>query len=122
MTASPFLEWLPEVAADEIIIEPSSIVAEARGNLWSFSITSTQAAALHPSHVTSFVLAVAETRSRYLLAHGATAMLFYCWHDEQAAQLRFSLVSAEHGYLPFGCSIDPAGKLESVVASFLNSP
>lgn len=124
MTASPFLDWLPEVAADEVVIEPSNIVAEARGNLWSFSVTSAEAAALDPAHVASFVREVAKARRRHLSARGATAMRFYCWHDEQAAQLRLSLVSADHGRLPFACSIEPAepaADLESVVASFLNS-
>ena len=122
MTASPFLEWLPEVAADEVIIEPFDIVAEARGNLWSFSVTSAQAAALRPAHVASFVRSVAEARSRQLSARGLKAMHFYCWHDEQVAQLRLSLVSAVHGRLPFTCSIEPVADLESVVASFLDSP
>jgi hypothetical protein len=121
MAANPFLEWFSEVAGDEVVSEPFNIFAEAHGNLWSFSVTSAQAAALRPAHVASFIRSVAEARSRQLSARGPKAMLFYCWHDEQAAQLRFSLVSAEHGRLPFARSIELAPDLESVVASFLNS-
>ena len=49
-------------------------------------------------------------------------MLFYGWHDAQVAQLRFSLVSADHGCLPFGCPVEPTADLELIVASFLESP
>jgi hypothetical protein len=49
-------------------------------------------------------------------------MLMYCWHDEQAGQLRLSLVSASHGRLPFGCEVAPVEDLGAVVRSFLGSP
>jgi len=45
-------------------------------------------------------------------------MIFYCWHDRQARQLRFSLVSSAHGRLPFACEIevtDMAGVVGSIV-------
>ena len=122
MVAGPFLGWLPEVAAYEVVSVPSNLIAEARGNLWSFAITSAQAAALALADVASFVRAVAEARRRQIGAHGLPAMLFYCWHDAQVAQLRFSLVSADHGCLPFGCPIESTADLESIVESFLELP
>ena len=47
-------------------------------------------------------------------------MLFYCWHEAQTRQLRFSLVSAAHGRLPFGCAVDPEAKLASIAADIVN--
>ena len=47
-------------------------------------------------------------------------MLFYCWHEAQTRQLRFSLVSAAHGRLPFGCAIDPGAELASIAADIVN--
>ena len=44
MTANPFPEWLAEVAADAVIVDPGDIAAEARGNLWSFSLSAEEAA------------------------------------------------------------------------------
>ncbi|WP_242607271.1 hypothetical protein [Comamonas thiooxydans] len=41
-------------------------------------------------------------------------MLFYCWHDAQTRQLRFSLVSSTHGRQPFGCAISPSAELAAV--------
>ncbi len=122
MAADPFLDWLPEVADDEVLIAPDDIVAEARGNQWSFAVTSQQAAALGTAQVASFVHAVAAARGRWLAVRNAVPMLFYCWHDELAAQLRFSLVSTRHGRLPFGCEVEQAASLDSVVSSFLGSP
>lgn len=48
-------------------------------------------------------------------------MTFYCWHDEQASQLRFSLVSASHGRLPFHTDIEVCKDLDYVAARFLTS-
>ena len=44
-------------------------------------------------------------------------MQFYCWHDAQASQLRFSLVAAAAA-LPFGCPTRLVG-LSVVVQEFL---
>jgi hypothetical protein len=52
MTANPFPEWLPEVAADAVRIDPADISAEARGNQWSFSLTPEEAAAVSVADVT----------------------------------------------------------------------
>ncbi len=117
-----FSDWLTEVAADQVVIAPSDLGAEARGNQWSFALTSRQAAVLSPAHVASFVRAVAAARGRLLSERGAAPMLFSCWHDDQASQLRFSLVSASHDRLPFHCEVDQSATLESIAASFLDSP
>ena len=48
-------------------------------------------------------------------------MRFYCWHDAQAGQLRFSLVSAGLEPLPFGCPVESEAELGQVVRDFLGA-
>ncbi len=52
----------------------------------------------------------------------AVDMTFYAWLDEQASQLRFSLVSGCGRPLPFGAAYDDSVALEQVVMSFLAYP
>ena len=118
---NPFPRWLAEMAADGVVVRPDDINAEARGNLWTFSLSPEQAAAVTPSDVEEFVRAVAGTRSRWLATNGDGHMLLYCWHDAQAGQLRLSLVSVTHGRLPFGCPVEPVEELSAVVWPFLGS-
>ncbi len=122
MATDPFIEWLPEVLSDEVVVNCADILAEARGNLWSFALNPEQAAALSRNRVADFVGAVVEARGRWLSAHGASPMLFYCWYEEQASQLRLSLVSKTHGCLPFEFEVKQTSALGPIVASFLGSP
>ncbi len=97
-------------------IDPSDIIAEARANMWVFSPTEDQARAITTRGVRDFIKAIGEERRSRL---AGAAMLFYCWHDRQARQLRFSLVSQSHGSLPFGCIVrqtdDPNEVARSIV-------
>jgi len=47
-------------------------------------------------------------------------MIFYCWHDFQVRQLRFSLVSKSHGRLPFGCETKQTTDLSSVIEQIVH--
>lgn len=116
---NPFATWLPEVAADAVVVCPDDVTAEARGNLWTFGLSAEQRAAVTPGAVEEFVRAVAAARSQWLTAHGAGAMRFYCWFDAQAGQLRLSLISANVSPLPFGCRVEPVSVLRAVVNEFL---
>jgi hypothetical protein len=122
MTANPFPEWLAEVAADAVIVDPGNIAAEARENQWSFSITAEMAAVATIADVETFAAQVADARRAWLLARGAGPMVLYWWHDRQAGQLRFSLVSAAHGRLPFACYVVPAPSLRTIAEEWLKSP
>ena len=53
-------------------------------------------------------------QARWEKLRGNPPMYFYCWHDAQVRQLRFSLVSAWHGRLPFACAIDETATLAAV--------
>ena len=49
-------------------------------------------------------------------------MVLYWWHDEPAGQLRFSLVSAVHGRLPFRSRVMPAASFRLIAEEWLKSP
>ena len=122
MAANPLAEWLAEVAADAVVVRPEDIEVEARANLWSFSLTPEQVAAVSADDVVNFAAGVAEGRRSWLSSRRAGPMVLYWWHDAQAGQLRFSLVSASHGRLPFGCEVVPAASLAEVASDWLGSP
>lgn len=122
MAANPFPGWLADVVADAVVVRPDDIDAEARGNLWSFALMPEQCAAISVADVEAFAVAVADGRWEWLVAHDAGPMVLYWWHDTQAGQLRFSLVSAAHNRLPFGCQVSSALCLSEVVRGWLGSP
>jgi hypothetical protein len=119
--ANPFPRWLPEVAADAVVVQPDDFITEARGNLWTFGLDDEQRAAVTPAEIEAFVRAVALARGRWLTARGARSMRFYCWYDAMAGQLRLSLVSVGSGQLPFKCPVEPTAELGEVIEDFLKS-
>lgn len=121
--SSPFSEWLTDVSADEIVLSPTDINKEARGNHWSFSLSPQPAVDTQTADVVDFLKAVAAARSESLNAQNLFqgSVVLYCWHDLQASQLCLSLVSGRHGRLPFGCQIEEVEHPEPVVLSFLQS-
>jgi cytochrome c1 len=70
-----------------------------------------------PALETWLAAVVAGKRQQLQQQRGCYAMQFYCWHDAQALQLRFSLVAAA-APLPFGCPVRLVG-LPVVVRTFL---
>jgi hypothetical protein len=119
VAANPFPAWLAEVAADAVVVRPGDTTAEARGNLWTFGLDDEQRAAVTATEAEAFVRAVAEARGRWLSERGSGPMRFYCWHDDQAGQLRLSLVSVGGGPLPFGCPVEQVSLLGAVIRACL---
>lgn len=122
MVENPLPGWLAEIAADSVAVHADNIGIEASANMWSISLSPEQTEAVSAAEVEEFVRAIAVARGKWLAAHGKGPMTLYCWHDEQAGQLRFSLVSASHGRVPFGCEVVPVEDLAAVVRGFLDSP
>jgi hypothetical protein len=114
--------WLPDVVADEVVVAPADVCTEAQKNQWGFSVTSEEATALSTSDIETFISAVVRARCDALLQRDVPrgTMTFYCWFDEMAAQLRFSIVSAKRDALPFGCDLVDAS-LPSIASAFLSS-
>jgi len=114
--------WLHEVIGDHITITPNDINFEARENQWSFGVTPEDAAIMTIGDIEDFISAVVRARSDSLKIDGTPCgmMTFYCWFDEMASQLRFSIVSAKRDALPFAC--DPVDtSLPSIASAFLSS-
>jgi hypothetical protein len=114
--------WLSDVVGDDVVVAPADLCTEARKNQWSFSVTSEEATALSTSDIEAFVSAVVRARCDALLQHDVPrgTMTFYCWFDEMASQLRFSIVSAKRDALPFSCDLVHAS-LSSIASAFLGS-
>ncbi len=101
---------------------PSDVHEEARRNMWSISISQEQAEALTKEDFLTFIEEVLQYKTRQVqdsdTDHG---MLFYVWFDEQACQLRGSLVSDFHLRPPFACSLQLVDTPEDIVDNFLSS-
>jgi hypothetical protein len=112
--------WL-FVAGDAIVIDPEDIVVESRSNLWAFSLTPEQAQALTPRDVAAFAADVIAGRRAQLATGDHAPMIMYWYHDEQAGQLQFNIVSAKHGFLPFGCAVVLTPCIEEIADAWLRS-
>jgi hypothetical protein len=124
MQENPFLDWLVGIAADRVTTDALNVHAEAVPNMRSFSLTRAQAAVVGTEHVADFIRKVLRLRSILFQHRGLPAeqMVFYCWHDDQAGQLKFSMVSACHGVLPFGIVLQQVENVETIIESWLTSP
>ena len=120
---NPFIEWLTEVEDDPIVIKvmESGLNTEAQSNLWTFALSQQQAQELDAEEVIQFLANVVLARERQVIKQFGQQhpMIFYCWFDEQAIQLRFSLVSSFHNSLPFGEKVILTDDLAGIVEQFL---
>ena len=94
--------WLTMAKDDAVEIDPDDINHEAMSNMWSFSPTDEETPQIHAAEIVAFIGELIAARRSALAGE---EMLFYCWHDAQCRQLRFSLVSRSHGRLPFRCEL-----------------
>jgi hypothetical protein len=95
-----------------------NVFEEARENLFYLGLAEAELALLTVPAVEQWQRAVVAGKRQQLLAQpGKYPMQVYCWHDAQASQLRFSLVSAA-ATLPFGCPLRLAA-LSVIVQEFL---
>jgi len=94
-------------------------LAEASENLFHFGLAEAELASCTASAIEAGLAAVLAGKRQQLLALRGSryAMQFYCWHDAQASQLRFSLGSAA-APLPFSCPLRLV-ELSVVVQEFL---
>jgi hypothetical protein len=94
-------EWLQLARDDVIVVDDADINREARENLWVFSPREDQLGRVDSDTMMRLVDEIIRHRRAALSDRGLPEMIFYCWHDPLARQLRFSLVSSLHGRLPF---------------------
>lgn len=114
---------LIEIANDVLTVGKSiaDLGSELQDNTWLISMSVSERRFLAEDDLVDFFHHVIKNREQQLkskvVGHG---MYFYMWHDRQASQLRFSLISDFHNELPFGCKIIQSD-LNPIVREFLNS-
>ncbi|MGX9782594.1 hypothetical protein [Janthinobacterium lividum] len=109
--------WFSMAKDDAVKIDPDDINHEAMTNMWSFSPTDEETPLIHAADIVAFIGQVIAARSSALVGE---EMLFYCWHDAQCRQLRFSLVSRSHGRLPFRCELRETQDLSLIADRVVN--
>ncbi len=123
---SAFKDWLLEIANTALTVDTSEtgLLREAQSNQWGFFFTQEQIEDLSLKDVIGFLNAVTEIYQSHLSErfNQKLQFIFYCWFDEQASELRFSVVSASHGSLPFGSPIQAMPDVNQLVKHFLSSP
>ena len=106
------------MAKDDLVeIDPDNINHEAISNMWSFSPTDEETPQIHAAEIVEFIEELIAARSSALVGE---EMLFYCWHEAQCRQLRFSLVSRSHGRLPFRCELRETQDLALIAERVVN--
>ncbi|MGK5010905.1 hypothetical protein [Janthinobacterium sp. MDB2-8] len=109
--------WFAMAKDDAVEIDHDDINHEATTNMWSFSPTDEETPQIHAAEIVEFISQVIAARSSALIGED---MLFYCWHDAQCRQLRYSLVSRSHGRLPFRCALRETQDLALIVDRVVN--
>ena len=109
--------WFAMAKDDVVEIDPDDINHEATTNMWSFSPTDEETPQIHAAEIVEFISQVIAARSSALIGED---MLFYCWHDAQCRQLRYSLVSRSHGRLPFRCALRETQDLALIADRVVN--
>ncbi|MEG1116041.1 MAG: hypothetical protein RSE46_13490 [Janthinobacterium sp.] len=102
---------------DAVEINPDDINQEARTNMWRFSPTDEETPQIHAADIVELIGELIAARRNAL---ASKQMLFYCWHDAQCRQLRFSLVSRSHGRLPFRCELRETQDLALIADRVVN--
>lgn len=113
-----------DIIQDTVFIGQSAedLNQEIETNTWLISMSNIERASTAPETLMRFFEAVMDNRRAQIRhAQASHGMWFYVWHDQQAAQLRFSLISDVHQRLPFGGETIFA-ELASLVEEFLRSP
>jgi hypothetical protein len=115
---------LTDILHDTIFIGTTvdELTTELSTNTWRISLSSTERTALSGNDLVNFFDEIIQDRHEQLrqsnVKHG---LIFYLWHDRQASQLRFSLISDFHKKLPFQAETVSASLVE-IIHEFLRSP
>ena len=112
-----------EILHDTLFIGHSSddLSQEIRTNTWHISMSAKERASASREELLNFFSDVMNNRRQQIQdSHSDHGMWFYVWHDQQASQLRFSLISDFHTHLPFGATTAPE-TLETIIDEFLTS-
>ena len=104
-----YIKTLKEYIEEKIYItsQTDCLEKEIDRNCWWISGTPEQVKSLTKSEWESFLREIINNRKNQLkMSKESVNIIFYCWHDEQAGQLRFNLINSNHQKLPFSCKIN----------------
>src|SRR5688572_14895667 len=95
------------IIQDQIYIGDSlaDLDTEITENLWLISMSAEDRSLLTLDDLLKFYAQLIANRASQVKAASKHGMIFYTWHDAQASQLRFCLISDFHPKLPFGAEI-----------------
>jgi hypothetical protein len=117
-----YLKILQEYLDERLYITTSTdeLREELDSNCWWINGSAEQIRSLSLQEWTDYIWRLIGERRDQLVKSGvAIDLVFYCWHDEQAGQLRFNLINSNHHKLPFGAKYEFV-ELVAVLEPFVN--
>ena len=124
MTKNEFIESLEEIVSDKILItdEVDNLKEETSNNSWSISGSKEFISQLEIEDIRLFLEKIKINRNQQLNQSNCQIdLIYYSWFDEQACQLRFSLINSNHKKLPFNSKIIFVNNEDEIIDTFLNS-
>jgi hypothetical protein len=93
---------------------------EIHENMWAISFTKRFATKVTKQELLNCVNNLIRARQEQVSALGYPAT-FYIWHDGQAGQLCFNILSEHRTSLPFGSLVELQNSIDSILEEFLNA-
>lgn len=124
MTKADFLGELNDIIRNEILItdDVQYLEEEISTNCWHISTNQEIIDQLEVEDLVGVLQMIRENRKTQLeQSELESDLLYYSWFDEQACQLRFNLINANHKQLPFGATISLVPSEKEIIQQFLNS-
>jgi hypothetical protein len=96
----------------------NQVKEEIYENMWVISLDENLTPSINKETVKNFIDTLIQQRQEQVTALNYPATL-YLWHDEQAAQLRFNILSGHRFKLPFGCKVELQDTIDSILDEFI---
>ena len=95
--------WVDELSEEIVLDHSTDVGKQGIANMVTIGVGNESLKSWGKKSVKEFILACRD------LIHNKSpgqSMLFYCWYDEQAGQIRFSAIDSEHKNPPFQCDLE----------------
>lgn len=122
MEADSLFEFFADVIEDTLYIgsSPDDLEQEIKENTWHLSKRVNETASTRDYLM--LINRIIENRKHQIASSNrGVGMIFYLWFDEQACQLRFSLINDGHTFLPFNTNIEITPVLHHIMGAFWTS-
>ena len=121
-TKAKYLRTLEEYVEERLYItdRTDEFQKEFDRNCWHINGSKEEVQSLNLDEWKSYLRHLIHDRQEQLNKSSVkTDLVIYFWHDEQAGQLRFNVITANHSKLPFACKYVEV-PIEDVVVPFIN--